>query len=118
LRGLVADALWLKLHARWEEADLAAAEALVRRVSEVDPEPVYFWQNGARIIGYDLPAWRIREEGGYERVPGTRQRAIVASQARAAVAHLQRALTFHPDNGELWIERANLEYRRMGDLTA
>lgn len=117
-RGLVADGLWLKLHARWEERDIAGTEALVRMVSAVDPKPEYFWQNGARILGYDLAAWRIEAAGGYDAVPIDVQRRIVGEQARAALAHLDAARPYHETSAELWIERANIENRRLGDLEA
>lgn len=117
-RALAADAGWLELHASWETRDLAAADTLVRLVPAIDPRPLYFWLNGARIVANDFPAWRIEAEGGYAAVPLARQDAIDREQARLALAHLDRAFAFHPQSAELWIERANIELVRLGDVAA
>ncbi|HVS52914.1 MAG TPA: hypothetical protein VHD62_11225 [Opitutaceae bacterium] len=117
-RGLAADAAWLELQAAWETRDLAATDTLVRLVPAIDPRPVYFWLNGARIVANDLPAWRIEAEGGYAAVPAARHEEIEREQARLALAQLDRALAFHPHNAELRIERANIELVRLGDTAA
>lgn len=117
-RALVADAAWIQMYARWEGRDLPATETLARFVTTIDPRPVYFWLNGARIVAYDFPAWRIEAAGGYEVVPAEVQRAISHEQARAALRHLEAGAAFNPASVELWIERANIELNRLGDLNA
>lgn len=117
-RALVADGLWLRMHVLWERYDLAGTDTLVRLVSAVDPRPAYFWLNGARILGYDLSAWRILGAGGYEAVPAAVQRAINRQQGERAIRQLEAAAVFHPANPDLWIERANLELNRLGDPLA
>lgn len=117
-RALVADALWIQLYVRWEQHDLAATDALVRLVPAVDPRPVYFWLNGARILAHDLSAWRVWQAGGYERVPVDRQHAIDAEQGRRALQHLEQAAAFHPQNPDLWIERGIIELNRLRDPLA
>lgn len=117
-RALVADGTWIRLYALWEKRDLPGTETLARLVTAIDPRPVYFWLNGARIIAYDFPAWRIEAAGGYDAVPADVQRRIGNEQARAALRVLESAVTFHPRSFELWTERANIELNRLGDLNA
>ena len=117
-RALVADAAWIQMYARWEKRDLPGTETLVRFVTTIDPRPVYFWLNGARVVAYDFPAWRIQAAGGYDAVPEAVQRRISHEQARAALRHLATAMVFHPESTELWVERANIEMNRLGDLVA
>ncbi len=117
-RALVADVTWIRLHTNWEARDLPASDALVHVVPAIDPRPVYFWLNGARILAYDFAAWRIEGGGGYEGMPAPAQERIVVEQARRALAQLERARTFHPAAPELWIERASIELNRLRDVAA
>lgn len=117
-RALVADATWLKLHLSWEQHDLAASDALVHLTPAIDPRPEYFWLNGARIIAYDFPVWRIEAAGGTPAIGLEREDRIYVEQARAALAQLDRAAAFHPTSANLWIERANIELNRLHDVAA
>jgi hypothetical protein len=117
-RGLAADLLWLKMHARWEVRDLGATEALIGFTSGVDPRPLYFWLNGARIVAYDFPAWRIEADGGYKAVPTHRQGAIDAEQAKRALVRIAEARKVLPQSAELWVEQANIELNRLKDAGA
>ena len=117
-RALVADMVWIEMFAQWEKRDLPRAETLIRSVSTIDPRPVYFWLNGVRIIAYDFPAWRIAAAGGYDVVPPAVQQQFSHEQARSALRQLATAMAFHPESPDLWIERANIELNRLGDLAA
>ena len=117
-RAIVADFTWLRLHVIWEQRDLPATDTLLRLVTAVDPRPLYFWVNGARIIAFDMTAWRIAAAGGYDAVPVAEQERIGGEQARLAIRRLEEAMTFHPANAALWIERANIELNRLHDTAA
>ena len=117
-RAIVADFTWLRLHVIWEQRDLAATDTLLRLVTTIDPRPLYFWVNGARIIAFDMTAWRIAEAGGHEVLPAVQRDRLGAEQARLAIRLLEEAMTFHPGNAALWIERANIELNRLRDSEA
>lgn len=88
-RALVADMTWIRMYVGWEKRDLVGTDTLVRLVTALDPRPVYFWLNGARIIAYDAPVWRIEAAGGYDAVAPARQREIEHEQARLALQHIE-----------------------------
>ena len=117
-RALVADGAWIQMYALWEQRDLPGTETLARLVTTIDPRPVYFWLNAARVVAYDFPAWRIEAAGGYEAVPAEVQRRISHEQARVALRQIAAGMAFHPESTELWMERANIELNRLGDLVA
>ena len=117
-RAAAADFLWLEVYGAAEEHDLPATESLVHLVTVIDPRPLYFWLNGAGIMAYDMPAWRIEAAGGYDRVPATVQTRIGQEQARRALQLLEAATRFHPASAAPWIERANIELNRLGDPAA
>jgi hypothetical protein len=117
-RALVADLAWIRMYALWEGRDLPATETLLRVVTTIDPRPVYFWLNAARITAYDFPFWRVLAAGGFSAVPDEVQTRLSHEQARAALRGLETAMRFHPASVELWVERANIELNRLGDLTA
>lgn len=118
LRTLAADLTWLQAYANWERRDLAATDSLLRLTTALDPEPLYFWLNGARIMAYDLPVWRVMAEGGFAAVPRERQAQIEEQQVRRALAFLEQARVTHPRASALWIEEANLQLNRRHDLAA
>ena len=117
-RALAADFLWLRLYAGWEERDLPGTQTLIGAVVAVDPRPMYFWLNGARMLAYDLPVWRIGAEGGYEVVTAERRKKIETEQARLALRHLESARRVQADPVPLWIEQANIELNKLGDVAA
>jgi len=117
-RALAADLLWLRMYAAWERRDLPGTQTLIRAVVAVDPRPAYFWINGARILAYDQPVWRIEAEGGYEAVSAERRRVIEVEQARLALRLLEEARGLHASAAAMWTEQANIELNKLGDLAA
>jgi tetratricopeptide (TPR) repeat protein len=117
-RALVADGTWIRMYDVWEERELPVVDTLIRLVTAIDPRPLYFWINGARIIAHDFANWRVADAGGHEVVATAVQRQIDAEQGRLALRHLEAAAAFHPASAELWIERAGIELVRLGDPAA
>lgn len=117
-RALAADFLWIRMYAGWEQRDLPGTQTWLRAVVAVDPRPLYFWLNGARILAYDLPVWRIEAEGGYEVVPETRRRVIEIEHARLALAQIAAARRVQAETIPLWIEQAHIELNKLGDVAA
>lgn len=115
LRAIVADFFWIKTYTVWEENDLPATQTFIKLVTAIDPRPLYFWQNGARMIAYDMSNWRIVEEGGYGKVPPERQRQIDEEQAAVALRYLNEAFGHHPDSALLHVEIANVYLNRLKD---
>lgn len=116
-RALVADAAWIRTYVLWEKRDLPGTETLIRLVVALDPRLVYFWINGARMLAYDFPVWRIERAGGFDAVPAGEQERIGQEQAALALRHLESAMAFHPANPDLWIERANVQLNRLRDVS-
>jgi len=114
-RAILADFLWIRTNTIWQRKDRAKLDAMVRLVTTLDPRPEFFWINGSRMIAYDVPNWRIREEGGYDDVPEVRQQAIDLEQSAQAFDLLDEALEFHPDHAKLYLEKAQIYLNRLKD---
>ena len=114
-RAILADFLWIRTNVIWERKDRAKLDSMVRLVTTLDPRPDFFWINGSRMIAYDVPNWRIREEGGYSDVPEERQEAIDLEQSAQAFDLINQALDFHPDNAKLYLEKAQIYLNRLKD---
>ncbi|MDG1240984.1 MAG: hypothetical protein P8R37_03825 [Opitutae bacterium] len=114
-RAVMADFLWIRTNAIWERRDRVKLDAMVRLVTTLDPRADFFWINGARMIAYDVPNWRIQEEGGYTDVPENRQRALDREQAEQAFAMLARAREFHPNKAKLYLEVGQIYMNRLKD---
>jgi len=117
-RTLAADLVWLRANVDWERRDAPATENLLRLATAIDPRALYFWINGARIMAYDMPAWRIAAAGGYDRVPAWQRAGIASEQAQRALGFLDQATAQHRASAALWIERANIELNCLHDVAA
>ncbi len=114
-RTILADFLWIRLNTIWERRDRTTLDPMIRLVTMLDPQSELFWINSARIIAYDVPSWRIREEGGYDAVQETRQRAIDREQAEQAFIILDRAREFLPEDPKLYLETGQIYLNRLKD---
>ncbi len=114
-RAVMADFLWIRTNTIWERRDRVKLDAMVRLVTTLDPRPEFFWINGARMIAYDVPNWRIQEEGGYTDVPESRQQALDREQAEQAFVMLERAREFHPEKAKLYLEVGQIYLNRLKD---
>ncbi len=104
LRPLGANVAWLQLQGTWQQREAAATAAWIRMATGLDPQSLYFWANGARILAYDMPVWL---DGG----TGSARRR----QAEAALALLEMARPWQSENPHYWIERAGIELNAADD---
>jgi len=116
MRTIIADFVFLRANYYWERRDRTNTEALVALTTSIDPRPLFFWINGARMIGYDVPVWRIKERGGFDEVPQVVQDEIFAEQGRRALAMMDRAARFHPDDYRIPLEKGQLYLNKLKDL--
>jgi tetratricopeptide (TPR) repeat protein len=115
MRALIADGLWLKVYAAWADRDPARTEALIHWVTLVDDRPTHFWVNGARIIAYDVPEWRLAGTNGGP-VPSEVRKRVIEEQACEALDYLAEARIHHPESGAIWVEMGNIHLYRRKDL--
>jgi hypothetical protein len=112
-RTMMADFMWISGYDSWEKRNRPETESKVYLTTLLDPRSVYFWSNGARIIGKDIPVWRIQQAG--RQTTPAEQMAIRHEQASRALSFLDRGLEFHPDNWTLLQDKALLYQNNMGD---
>jgi len=119
MENLLVDLLWIRMHSSWMNREVAKTQVLIYAVTTLDPGPFYFWKNGARVIAYDIPHWRIEERGSRgEPVGRPERRAIHKEQALRAIRFLERASGYHPENPHVWIEIAQIYNHLLGDREA
>lgn len=111
---ILADGFWLEANRAWERRDAAETARFIRLATTADPQCLYFWLNGARMLAYDLPAW--------ERAAGFMPATVAARRqheaADGALALLQQAAAWHRQSPDLFIEMGNVAWRAQGDLAA
>jgi hypothetical protein len=117
-RALAADLLWLKAYLAWAACDLPATQALIRLVTIVDERPLCFWLNGARMIAYDMPRWRLDRAGQNGPAPAEVRRRIFEEQAAAALSHLQDAARCHLGSAAICVEIANIHLYCRSDIAS
>ena len=109
-RTLMADILWLQTMQAWEKEDLNKTLSLIQFTTTVDPEPKFFWLNGARIIANDMPHW----DASQGRTPEETHQKMQAL-AQAAISFLQNALLQHPEKPDWLMEIGHIHLNKLKD---
>ena len=111
-RMLVADWLWLETNLAWEARDATKVRQLIALTRKADPGSRYFCLNGARMLAYDLPAWRCQASPA---APRTVQAAWREAGANEALALLERGRAGQGDSAALYLEMANISLYALRD---
>jgi hypothetical protein len=106
---LAADAAWLRLNLAWEARQAAEVRAWIRVTLAAAPRFDYFRLNAARMLAYDLPAWRAAAEPDAPAAVRARWGIAAAEEAEACLAFDSSA------SPTRWIEDANLALHARGD---
>lgn len=117
-RALAADLLWVRMNTAWERQDLPQTQSLILLATAIDPRPLYFWINGARMMAYDMPVWRNGSADLDGAMTEDEKEAIDRQQAEIALEFLNSHP--RPDTGNAWIEieKGNILLWRLNDLEA
>jgi hypothetical protein len=117
-RAIAADLAWLKTYIAWEQRDAHATESLIHLATALDGRALSFWLNGARMMAYDVPVWRITDASWNGAISDVEKAQIAEVQARRALKFLQQGMAIHSHSAILWVERANIELNCLHDVAA
>lgn len=112
-RELAAGLRWIEVYGDWRRRDESELERGLEWVTRLDPAALGYWLNGARMLAYDVTAWRMSRPEQRVGADGIRQQ-----QLATALAWLDRAANQHPDRAAIPIERAVLHWTVGRDLHA
>ncbi len=112
LRTLGANVAWLRMHTAWTERDPPATLGWLRMAMAMNPQSLYFLVNGARILAYDVPVWRLSGLPAPEGVVAYVHR----EHAALALKLLEEGAAWHAENPHWWIERGNVALNAAHDL--
>lgn len=105
-----ADWSWLQAYVAWERREAGAMRDWLRVVGLVQPESEYFLHNAARMLAFDVPAWRGAAE------PDAPD-AVRAAWRRAA--GLEAIAWLAPERRErvsTWVEAGNIALHAVQDI--
>lgn len=111
LREAAAGLKWVQAYGAWRDRDDAELASHLAWVARLDPEPLVYWLNGARMLAFDVAVWRM--EQGPKNAGTIRQQ-----QLQAGLAWLETAATQHPGRSALPIEQAVLHWTVNRDVAA
>jgi hypothetical protein len=115
-RTIIADFAWITGYMNWEKRIRPETEAMVNLTTLLDPQSVYFWSEGARIIGKDIPAWRVEDAQKAGNLTAEGELAIRREQGNRAQSLLDRGLANNPHNPTLLLDKAMIYDINMQDL--
>jgi hypothetical protein len=111
-RRVLADWLWLEANLAWERHEPEKVRELIGFTVLADPQSPYFWRNSARMLAYDLPAWRCADSPS---APETVQRHWRREAAEEALRLLVRGQEWHRATAELWVEMGGIALYGLGE---
>lgn len=113
-RSFSANLMWVRAYVWWDRQEENETIEALWRVVKLDPAPLHFWLNGARMMAYDMPVWPVDDRPNDKRLIRLRR----AKFAREAIRFLEAARRQHPDCAALWIEQGNIELNALNDIDA
>lgn len=112
-RSVAADLKWIAVYHSWSKRDETALHRELNWVIELNPNVLLFWLNGARMLGFDVAAWKRGANPDIRAHP-----SINRVQLERALQFLDQASKFHPDHSAIPIEEAILHLRLTDDIEA
>ena len=112
-RSLMGDIFFIQGYSSWEKRNAEKMQEKFRLATSVSPDLLFFWLNWARMVGYDLPIWRIYERGGFDAVPDSIQKRLKQEDALKALRILDEAELYHPNHYKIALERAFFYMERI-----
>ena len=102
-RGLAADLMWIKAYREWSQRDVNAMRTTLGQAVMLNPSATDFWLNGARMLAYDVTAWRL---GDLETQDFGSLNRIKHEQLGEALGFLELGRRSQPEAWELDVEAA------------
>lgn len=112
-REIAADFSWIAVYHAWQKRDVETLRQELAWATALNPDSTMFWLDGARMLGFDVAAWR-REES----VDVATHKLINCEQLDLAVSFLDLAQAMHPDRADYPVEQAVLHLRLANDARA
>lgn len=106
---LLADGCWLRLNLAWERRDADAVRQWIGWAMAAAPERAYFRANAARMLAFDLPAWRAEHKRDAPAAMRTQWRTAGAEEALRLLAEARI------QDAALVVEAANVALYALGD---
>lgn len=106
---LFADGCWVRLNLAWERREEPAVRRWMRNATAAAPDVAYFRVNAARMLAFDLPAWRMADEREAPAAVRAKWRAAAAEEAIRLLA------AGRADDASLAIEAGNIALYGLGD---
>jgi hypothetical protein len=110
MRSAVASGFWLRTNLAWERRDAEETTAMLYLTVAADERPFSFWLNGARMLAYDLPEWRIEANS-----PAAWRDQVRREHVSLAFDFLRCGEKWRGPAPEFTLEMANIRLRALGD---
>lgn len=117
-KNIAANFVWIGMYSEWQYRRKIPVLEKMKLAVSLNPDSVYFWVDGARIIANDMPVWRVGDEG-MERLfddSDAEGKAIREEYARQALRFLDKVPATLNDRYEIPLERGAIYWRRLNNV--
>ncbi|MDB4473371.1 hypothetical protein N9023_00045 [Opitutaceae bacterium] len=112
-RAFAADVKWIAAYQAWQNRDETRMKQELAWATRLAPGNVIYWLEGARMLGYDVAAWRRGDLVEADDISQINQTAF-----ELARAHLSAGEVCHPERAALPIEEAVMQLRLVGNVAS
>ena len=115
--ALLSDFAWISAYLAWERKDSPKCLAAIDLAVALDPEMSQFWIQGARMIAYDMPHWKIAQLNKINGAAPSEEvkNAVHRRLTLEALRFLDRALKIMPDDQDIIAEKGQMYLNRLDD---
>lgn len=115
-RTIAANFVWISMYGDWRYRLKGEVLEKMQLAVSLNPDSVYFWVDGSRIIANDMPVWQVGDdlmESLFESEEGIAIRKAYGEQALAFLEQAPRAVA---QRVPVLVEKASICWQRLADL--
>lgn len=115
-RNVAANFVWISMYGDWQYRRKEEVLEKMRLAVSLNPDSLYFWIDGSRIIANDMPVWQVGDDFMETLFDGGANVAVRKEYGERALAYLEEAPSRIGSQVPLLIEKGAICWRRLDDL--
>lgn len=116
-RNVAANFVWISMYGDWQYRRKEEVLEKMRLAVSLNPDSLYFWVDGSRIIANDMPVWQVGDDFMETLFNGGANVAVRKEYGERALAFLEEAPPRMGNQVPLLVEKGAICWRRLDDLT-
>lgn len=117
-RNVAANFVWISMYGDWQYRRKVEVLEKMKLAVSLNPDSLYFWIDGSRIIANDMPVWEVGDDRMNTLFDESRSEGIEVRKryGKEALSFLEEAPVELSKRYEVLLEKAAICWKRLGDI--